>query len=187
MTPSLPLPSTLPSLQLTTGLAGGKQDRDQLSFSPPPSCQPYTQPKQILPFWGEGLSTHPPRPHWPETLWNQNSGTSSGHLFSGNFSTPYQHLTALTSPTERRLIKMTNLTLIYYHTGENNKQPWHCYVFGSLSPPSPCISHACFVTEAMGKWRPQCREPSLCFLPSQVSSPRHTLSITSPCHTHIRI
>lgn len=50
VTPSLPLPSTLPSLQLTTGLAGGKQDRDQLSFSPPPSCQPYTQPKQILPF-----------------------------------------------------------------------------------------------------------------------------------------
>lgn len=121
----------------------------------------------------------PTRPHWPAVLGNQNSGTSSGHLFSGNFSAPYQHLTALTSLTERRLIKMTKLTLIYYHTAENNKQLRHCCVWLSLSTP-PCISHTCFATEAKGKRWPQSRELSLCFLPSQVSSPPHRLSIPPP-------
>lgn len=58
--PSLPLPSRLPFLQLAMGLTGGKPD--QLSFSPPPSGLPYTKLKWILPFWGGELSTYPPVP-----------------------------------------------------------------------------------------------------------------------------
>lgn len=95
------------------------------SASPPPTLPTGLHPIQSSLSEVEGLSHTPSPPQWPTALWSQNTDTHSGHLFSGNFSSPYQHLTALTFLTERGLIKMTKLTLIYYHTGENSKQPWH--------------------------------------------------------------
>ena len=113
---------------------------------PPLSSLPYSSPQGWMRASRKEANSAPPSPHLPcaslppkgnllflkwravhaPLLSPGTSSTPSGYLFPGNFSAPYQHFTALTFPTERRLIKMANPALIYYHMGENSKPAWQC-------------------------------------------------------------